>query len=139
MKDMKNNKIRYLLMLIVIVFCLVLVGCGGNKEATEVYKPIYGFKFPSWDFLVWPMAALMYGIGNVNVCMPKNSVDIANMIGTYETSIKPYEDCCTVFLPENPVVRPDLQKTIKQQQRIDFDAIIERAMQTLETVEIKAD
>ena len=65
MKDMKNNKIRYLLMLIVIVFCLVLVGCGGNKEATEVYKPIYGFKFPSWDFLVWPMAALMYGIGKV--------------------------------------------------------------------------
>lgn len=62
---MKNNKLRYLLMLVVIVFCLVLVGCGGNKEATEVYKPIYGFKFPSWDFLVWPMAALMYGIGKV--------------------------------------------------------------------------
>ena len=68
-----------------------------------------------------------------------DTIEIAKKIGTYETSIQPYEDCCTVFLPDNPVVRPDLQKTIKQQQRIDFDAIIDRAMNSIEIVEIKAD
>ncbi len=67
------------------------------------------------------------------------TIEIAKKIGTYETSILPYEDCCTVFLPENPVVHPDLEKTKKQQSRIDFDKIIEEAMQTLEIVEIKAD
>lgn len=66
-----------------------------------------------------------------------DTIDVANKIGTYETSIQPYEDCCTVFLPENPVVRPDLQKTLKQQQRIDFDAIIERAIEGMEIVEIQ--
>lgn len=68
-----------------------------------------------------------------------DTIDIAKKINTYETSIQPFEDCCTVFLPENPVVHPDLQKTIKQQQRIDFDAIIDKAMETLEIVEISAD
>ena len=68
-----------------------------------------------------------------------DTIDIAKKIGTYETSIQPFEDCCTVFLPENPVVHPDLQKTLKQQKRIDFDAIIDRAMQGLEIVEINAD
>lgn len=68
-----------------------------------------------------------------------DTIEIAKKIGTYETSIEPYEDCCTVFLPENPVVHPDLQKTKKQQSRIDFDAIIERALNNLEIVEIKAD
>ena len=60
----KNNKIKYLLMFVVILACFLLVGC--KKQQTEqVYSPIYGFKFPSWDFLVWPMAALMYGVGKI--------------------------------------------------------------------------
>ncbi len=67
------------------------------------------------------------------------TVEIAEKIGTFETSIQPYEDCCTVFLPDNPVVRPDLEKTKKQQERIDFDGIIERALDSLEIVDIIAD
>lgn len=66
-------------------------------------------------------------------------IDIAKRIGTYETSIKPFEDCCTVFLPDNPVVKPVLFKVKKEQEKIDFDAILDRAMETLEIVEIKAD
>ena len=66
-------------------------------------------------------------------------IDIAKKIGTYETSIKPFEDCCTVFLPDNPVVKPVLFKVKKEQEKIDFDAILDRAMETLEIVEIKAD
>ena len=67
------------------------------------------------------------------------TIDIAKKIGTFETSIEPFEDCCTVFLPENPIVKPDLQKTLKEQSKIDFDAIIDRAMESIEVVEINHD
>lgn len=67
------------------------------------------------------------------------TIDIAKKIGTFETSIKPFEDCCTVFLPDSPVVRPQLYKVLKEQEKIDFDAILDRAMESLEVVEIKAD
>ena len=67
------------------------------------------------------------------------TIDIAKKIGTYETSIRPFEDCCTVFLPESPVVRPVLHKVLKEQNTLDFDAILDRAMESIEVVEIKAD
>ncbi|MCR5309544.1 MAG: YidC/Oxa1 family membrane protein insertase [Bacilli bacterium] len=58
-------KLRYLFALVIIVACLVLVGCRRGQTTEVTYNPIYGFKFPSWDFLVWPMAALMYGLGKI--------------------------------------------------------------------------
>ena len=67
------------------------------------------------------------------------TIDVAKKIGTFETSIKPFEDCCTVFLPDSPVVRPELYKVKREQDKIDFDAILERAYQSIEIVEIKAD
>ena len=67
------------------------------------------------------------------------TIDIAKKIGTFETSIKPFEDCCTVFLPDSPVVRPELYKVLREQEKIDFDAILDRAMAGIEVVEIKAD
>lgn len=66
-------------------------------------------------------------------------IDIAKKIGTYETSIKPFEDCCTVFLPDSPIVKPELYKVKKEQEKIDFDEILNRAMETIEIVEIKAE
>ena len=63
----------------------------------------------------------------------------AEHIGTAKLSELPYPDCCTVFLPESPVVRPELYKVKKEQAKIDFDKIIERALQNIEVVEIKAD
>ena len=66
-------------------------------------------------------------------------IDIAKKIGTFETSIKPFEDCCTVFLPDSPIVKPELYKVKKEQEKIDFDAILNRAMETVEVVEIKAE
>ena len=67
------------------------------------------------------------------------TIDIAKKIGTFETSIEPFEDCCTVFLPESPVIRPELNKVLAEQKKIDFDEIIERAMQTVEVVEFEAE
>ena len=69
----------------------------------------------------------------------KKDIEIAKKIGTFETSIKPFEDCCTVFLPDSPVVRPELYKVLREQEKIDFDAILDRAMAGIEIVEIKAD
>lgn len=67
------------------------------------------------------------------------TIDLAKKIGTFETSIRPFEDCCTVFLPDSPVVRPELYKVKKEQEKIDFDSILERAYKSIEVVEIKAD
>lgn len=55
-------------------------------------------------------------------------VQIARRIGTFETSILPYEDCCTVFTPKHPRTRPDPEKVLAQQKRLDFDALVEEAL-----------
>ncbi len=57
-------------------------------------------------------------------------VAISRKIDTYDTSILPYEDCCTVFTPRHPRTKPELEKVLKQQALVDFDGLIERAMQT---------
>lgn len=67
------------------------------------------------------------------------TIEVAKKIGTYEISIRPFEDCCTVFLPDSPVVRPELYKVLREQDKLDFDAILDRAMESIEVVEIKAD
>lgn len=64
------------------------------------------------------------------------TIDIAKKIGTFYVSIRPFEDCCTVFLPESPVIKPDLHLVKREQEKIDFDAIIERALDSVEIVHI---
>ncbi len=59
-------------------------------------------------------------------------IDISRKIDTYETSILPYEDCCTVFLPKFPLIKPDLDKVIKNEQKLDVDALIDDAMNSIE-------
>ena len=55
-------------------------------------------------------------------------VQIARKIGTFETSIQPYEDCCTVFTPKHPRTKPELSKVEEQQRRLDFDALVQEAL-----------
>ncbi len=57
-------------------------------------------------------------------------VAVSRKIDTYETSILPYEDCCTVFTPRHPRTKPELEKVLKQQQLVDFDGLVEKAMET---------
>lgn len=54
--------------------------------------------------------------------------DIARKIGTFETSILPYEDCCTVFSPKHPRTRPKLEDILAAEQSYDFDPMIEEAV-----------
>ena len=65
MNKEKWYKLRYLLVFVVILACLVLTACNRSGQQEVVYRPIYGFKFPSWDFIVWPMAGLMYVLGKI--------------------------------------------------------------------------
>ena len=55
-------------------------------------------------------------------------VAIAKKIGTFETSILPYEDCCTVFVPQHPVTKPDVMKLRESEALVDFEPMIEEAI-----------
>ena len=55
-------------------------------------------------------------------------VEISRKIGTFETSIEPFEDCCTVFTPRHPRTRPDLQKVMAEEQKLPFDQLVEEAI-----------
>ena len=61
-------------------------------------------------------------------------MDIAREIKTYDTSILPYEDCCTVFLPKNPVIKPTIERAVKNEQNLDLELLIETALQNEETI-----
>lgn len=61
-------------------------------------------------------------------------MEIARKIGTYETSILPYEDCCTIFVPKHPKTNPKLDKIIKEEEKLDIDRIVDEAIENLELV-----
>ena len=63
-------------------------------------------------------------------------IRIAREIGTFETSILPYEDCCTVFTPRHPRTKPELDKVLAQENRLDFKALADEAFESMYTVEI---
>lgn len=63
-------------------------------------------------------------------------IEIAKNIGTFETSILPYEDCCTVFLPKNPVIKPKIDLVELEEANLDIDSLVEEALNTMETIVI---
>jgi thiamine biosynthesis protein ThiI len=65
-------------------------------------------------------------------------VDISVKIKTYDISILPYEDCCTVFVPKHPQIKPQLETSIKEESKIDFEPMIERAIENTERIVLKA-
>ena len=65
-------------------------------------------------------------------------VTVSRKMGAFETSIQPYEDCCTVFTPKHPKTKPELDKVIAEEQKVDFDALADEAFNTLYTVTVEA-
>ena len=63
-------------------------------------------------------------------------VTIARKIGTMETSILPYEDCCTVFTPKHPKTKPTLAQLLKAEEKLDRQALIERALADVEKIKV---
>ena len=79
----------------------------------------------------------MYVINNVTnipvirpvACLDKlEIIDIAKKIDTYNTSILPYEDCCTVFVPKHPIINPTLEETLKEEEKVNYVEILKETI-----------
>ena len=71
-------------------------------------------------------------------CLDKlEIIDIAKKIDSYETSILPYEDCCTIFVPRHPVINPTLEKAISYEKNFEFERMIEEAIEKTFTIQVK--
>lgn len=71
------------------------------------------------------------------VCMDKvEIIDISRKIGTYETSIQPFEDCCTIFTPKNPVTKPTSRKAQNLEKRFDFETLVDECVEKMEFVDM---
>ncbi len=67
-------------------------------------------------------------------------IEISKKIGTYETSIKPYEDCCTVFLPESPATKPTIRRSEASESKIEnYESLISKAVDNAEVIVISDD
>lgn len=82
---------------------------------------------------------------DMNVLRPLIGMDkeeivvLARKIGTFETSILPYEDCCTVFVPKHPTTRPKLESVLKSEEKIDMEALVDKAAGDADWVRIEAE
>ena len=70
-------------------------------------------------------------------CLDKlEIIDIAKKIGTYDISILPYEDCCTVFVPKHPVINPKIDIAISEENKFNYEELIEKAVETINTIKV---
>ena len=71
-------------------------------------------------------------------CLDKlEIIDIAKKIDTYDISILPYEDCCTVFVPKHPVINPKKDKCIEMEEKFDYNEMIKETIRNIKTIKIK--
>jgi thiamine biosynthesis protein ThiI len=72
------------------------------------------------------------------IAMDKTEIiSVANKIGTFETSILPYEDCCTVFTPKHPRTKPKLQEVVEAESAMDIESLVNEAIMNIERIEVK--
>ena len=73
-------------------------------------------------------------------CLDKlEIIDIARKIDTYETSILPFEDCCTVFVPKHPVINPKIDTCIIEEEKFDYNSMIDECIDSINTIKITSD
>ena len=63
-------------------------------------------------------------------------IDISRKIDTYDTSILPYEDCCTVFVPKNPAIRPTIEQALEAELHLDIQGLIDEAIEKTECLTV---
>ncbi len=89
--------------------------------------------------------AVTGAVVDVPVFMPLIGMDkeeigtIARKIGALETSVLPYEDCCTVFTPKHPKTKPTLGQLLHAEANLDREALIQKAMESIEKITVKYD
>ena len=71
-------------------------------------------------------------------CLDKlEIIEISKKIKTYDTSILPYEDCCTIFVPKHPIINPSLETAIEYENKINYEELINDCIKNIETINIK--
>ena len=91
------------------------------------------------DSIVVTDAAVSMPVMRPLIAMDKTQIiDIAREIGTFDISIQPFEDCCTVFLPKHPVTKPKLSKILESESKLDCEALIEAALEKAEVTVINS-
>ena len=69
----------------------------------------------------------------------RDTIDISKQIGTYDISIKPFEDCCTVYVPKNPTTQPRIDRCLSYEKRFDYETMIDRACENENKIIIDVD
>ena len=83
------------------------------------------------DVTTMPVLRPLIGTDKVEI------IRIAREIGTYDTSILPYEDCCTVFTPRHPAIRPDIETVREAESVLDIDALVAEALENQTWIRVK--
>jgi len=74
------------------------------------------------------------------VCYDKTEIiDLAKRLNTFDISIRPFEDCCTIFAPKNPKTKPALDKVLEYESKWDYEAMIDEAIKNVEVIYVKKD
>lgn len=66
----------------------------------------------------------------------KDIVDLSKEIGSYEKSIEPFDDCCSIFAPDNPLTKPKLHYMKMSEEKLDIDRLVDEALETIEIIKI---
>ncbi len=106
-------------------------GCGvlitGESLAQVASQTMQSMVVTS-EVLTMPVLRPVVGLDKFEI------IDYARKIGTFETSILPYDDCCTVFVPKRPDITPKLERVIEAESVLDIDALVEEAVAGTEIV-----
>lgn len=71
-------------------------------------------------------------------CLDKNDIiEIAKEIDTYNISIEPFEDCCTIFVPKHPVINPDIHACEEYESNVDYVALVKKAVETATVIKVE--
>ena len=85
------------------------------------------------DVTTMPVLRPLIGMDKVEI------IRIARDIGTFDTSILPYEDCCTVFTPRHPATRPNIEDVRAAEAVLDIDGLVEKALAAETWIRVKLD
>lgn len=106
----------------------IINGESIGQVASQTIESMYTINEVTTMPVIRPLAA-----------MDKEEVmKIAETIGTYPISIRPYEDCCTIFLPTDSVTKPNREKTSRFEKVFEYEPLVEKAVEQTETTIIKA-
>ena len=105
-------------------------GAEAGSEVLSAYAGIIESITSSNSVVTMPVLRPLIGFDKLEI------IEISRKIDTYKTSILPYEDCCTVFLPKYPLIKPRMDRVLEAESKLDVEALIEEAMENVEVYKL---